>query len=79
LEDTDAKVREHFGLGPLMYWSKVSAVSESQVRVPSEMLAIAESKVTKAEDYASPNGQDVLPGLSDSGGIVMEKVAGTGL
>jgi prepilin-type N-terminal cleavage/methylation domain-containing protein/prepilin-type processing-associated H-X9-DG protein len=60
LEDTDVKVREHFGLGPIIYWSKVSAVSESQVSVPSDMLAIAESKVTKAEDYASPNGQDIL-------------------
>ena len=44
----DDRTNEHFGLGPVMFWrdtptSYVPAVSESQVSVPSEMLAIGDS------------------------------------
>ena len=61
LENTNVKVRAHFGLGPIICWSKVPSVSESQVRVASEMLAaIANPMLTKTEDNTSPNGQDIL-------------------
>jgi prepilin-type N-terminal cleavage/methylation domain-containing protein len=65
LDDTYVKDHEHFGLGPILYWADAPAVSEAQVKVPSEMLAIAESKVVIVRglvttDADSPNGQDVL-------------------
>jgi len=45
---TDDRTNGYFGLGPVMFWedtptSNVPAVSEAQVSVPSEMLAIGDS------------------------------------
>jgi prepilin-type N-terminal cleavage/methylation domain-containing protein/prepilin-type processing-associated H-X9-DG protein len=45
---TDDETNENFGLGPVVYWKDgqgnfVPAVSESQISVPSEMLAIGDS------------------------------------
>ncbi len=45
---TDDRANENFGLGPVVFWksaleSYVPAVSEAQVSVPSEMLAIGDS------------------------------------
>jgi prepilin-type N-terminal cleavage/methylation domain-containing protein/prepilin-type processing-associated H-X9-DG protein len=47
---------KHFGLGPVLYWAGDTAVSESQVKVPSEMLSIGESRVF---------GDDGLPDAMD--------------
>jgi prepilin-type processing-associated H-X9-DG protein len=61
LEDSYAKAHEHFGLGPIPYWFDAPpAVSEAQVKVPAEMLAIAESKLVRTEDHPSSNGVDIL-------------------
>ena len=65
LDDTYAKDHEHFGLGPILYWADAPVVSEAQVKVPAEMLAIADSKVVivrglVTSDVDSPNGQDSL-------------------
>jgi prepilin-type N-terminal cleavage/methylation domain-containing protein len=67
LEDTYAKMHEHFGLGPIPYWFDAPpAVSEAQVKVPGEMLAIAESKLVRVGELAtadgdlSPKGMDIL-------------------
>ena len=51
------KVIKHFGLGPVMTWPQAPAVSEAQIKMPSEMLAIADSQFCEAED---PEGADVL-------------------
>ena len=48
------RIHEYFGLGPVLYWkgaqgNVVPAVSESEVSVPSEMLAICDSSVKAGE------------------------------
>jgi prepilin-type N-terminal cleavage/methylation domain-containing protein/prepilin-type processing-associated H-X9-DG protein len=56
----EGKVLKRFGLGPLMTWPEAKAVSEAQVKVPSEMLAIGESQFLKTSSNDSVGGQDVL-------------------
>jgi type II secretory pathway pseudopilin PulG len=63
----DDKVLKHFGLGPLITWPDAPAVSEAQVKVPSEMLAIGESQFLNAEVNGSPGGSDVLYSSLTSG------------
>jgi prepilin-type N-terminal cleavage/methylation domain-containing protein/prepilin-type processing-associated H-X9-DG protein len=58
-EDTYAKVHEHFGLGPIIYWSEAPAVSEAQVKVPSELLSIGESRF-RAVVNGAPGAQDTM-------------------
>jgi prepilin-type processing-associated H-X9-DG protein len=60
-------VNKDFGLGPVIFWN-VPPVSESQIRVPSEMLSVGESrfltadKVTVGTSASGPNpgGDDTL-------------------
>jgi hypothetical protein len=42
--DSYAKDHEHLGLGSVMFWPDALAVSESQVKEPSEILSIGESR-----------------------------------
>src|SRR5262249_44974996 len=54
---------EHFGLGPVIYWkdaqgNDVPAVSEAQIIVPSEMLAIGDSRMETVGDVMV-GGDDV--------------------
>ena len=51
------KAIKHFGLGPVMTWPDAPAVSEGQVKVPSEMLAVGDSQFGPTE---GPDGADVL-------------------
>ncbi|MDR3456464.1 MAG: prepilin-type N-terminal cleavage/methylation domain-containing protein [Verrucomicrobiae bacterium] len=51
---TDDRTNENFGLGPVMYWKDSSgnfmpAIPESKVNVPSEMLAIIDSRMDAGE------------------------------
>jgi hypothetical protein len=46
-------------LGPILYWLDAPVVFEAQVKVPSEMLAIAESRSVKFEGQLGVDG-DVL-------------------
>jgi prepilin-type N-terminal cleavage/methylation domain-containing protein/prepilin-type processing-associated H-X9-DG protein len=71
LDDSYAKDHEHLGLGPVMFWTDAPAVSESQVKVPSEMLAIGDSRFRAGG--SSPGGQDTMHcGLLDSSGVDFE-------
>jgi prepilin-type processing-associated H-X9-DG protein len=59
------RINEHFGLGPVIFWrisptAYVPAVREAQVNVPSEMLAIRESRFLKSVMDRIPGGQDDL-------------------
>jgi len=68
----DDRTNEYFGLGPVLYWkdshgNAVPAVTESQVSVPSEMVAICDASV-KAE----PEGGDDFGQCS---GVVASSVA----
>jgi prepilin-type N-terminal cleavage/methylation domain-containing protein/prepilin-type processing-associated H-X9-DG protein len=59
LEDS---THEHFGLGPVLYWKDsqgnvVPAVSEGEVSVPSEMVAICDSSVKAGEVGGDDFGQ----------------------
>jgi prepilin-type N-terminal cleavage/methylation domain-containing protein/prepilin-type processing-associated H-X9-DG protein len=49
----------NLGLGPVIFWSNAPAISESQVRVPSEMLSIGESKFLNAAIRQMPGGRDI--------------------
>jgi prepilin-type N-terminal cleavage/methylation domain-containing protein/prepilin-type processing-associated H-X9-DG protein len=60
LENTYEKVHEHFGLGPVIYWSNAPAIAETQLKAPSEMLAIGESDFSKRNSSQIPGGQDIL-------------------
>jgi prepilin-type N-terminal cleavage/methylation domain-containing protein/prepilin-type processing-associated H-X9-DG protein len=40
----------YFGLGPVLFWQRAAAVSESQLISPSEMLAIGESRYSGKND-----------------------------
>jgi prepilin-type N-terminal cleavage/methylation domain-containing protein/prepilin-type processing-associated H-X9-DG protein len=60
LEDTEVKSREHFGLGPVMFWKGAPAVSESQVVAPSEMLSIGESRFRSGGSQPAPGGADTM-------------------
>ena len=65
----------YFGLGPVSFWknqqgSFVSAVSEGQISVPSEMLAIADS-YTKI-DVDDADGDDILSCGPFASGYVAE-------
>lgn len=53
-------VLKRFGLGPLLSWPDASAVSEVQVRVPSEMLAVGDSQFLNSGANGAPGGTDVL-------------------
>jgi len=57
-----------FGLGPVVFWN-VPPVSENQIRVPSEMLSVGESRFLTANEVTigpitfgpNPGGNDTLP------------------
>ncbi len=58
----DDRTHEHFGLGPVLYWKYlqgnfVPAVSESEVSVPSEMVAMCDSSVKAGTDGGDDVGQ----------------------
>jgi prepilin-type N-terminal cleavage/methylation domain-containing protein/prepilin-type processing-associated H-X9-DG protein len=55
-----AKAHEHFGLGPIIFWSHAPVVSESQVKVPGEMLSIGESRFDPANLNGDPGGYDAM-------------------
>jgi prepilin-type N-terminal cleavage/methylation domain-containing protein/prepilin-type processing-associated H-X9-DG protein len=48
-----------FGLGPVLFWRNAPAVTESQVRVPSEMFAIVDSRFLDAAANHAPGGHDL--------------------
>ena len=50
----------YFGLGPVIFWKGAHAVSETEVKVPSEMLAIGESRFLNASANGAPGGKDTL-------------------
>ena len=60
-------VDKDFGLGPVVFWN-VPPVSEGQIKVPSEMLSIGESRFLTADEATvgtssfgpSPGGDDTL-------------------
>jgi prepilin-type processing-associated H-X9-DG protein len=61
----DDRTHEYFGLGPVLYWKDsqgnvVPAVSEGEVSVPSEMVAICDSSVKTGDvggdDFGRCNG-----------------------
>jgi hypothetical protein len=56
----DDRTNGHFGLGPVVFWRGVPAVSEAQVRVPSEMFAIGESRFLSASMNDGPGGKDAM-------------------
>ncbi|HZR21794.1 MAG TPA: type II secretion system protein [Verrucomicrobiae bacterium] len=68
MDDSEIKDREHFGLGPVIFWQNAPAVSESQVSAPSEMLSIGESRFRAGT--AARGGQDTMHcGLPDVTGF----------
>ena len=50
-----AIVPENFGLGPVIFWN-VPPVSEGQIKVPSDMLSIGESRFLTAGKVSVPGG-----------------------
>ncbi len=59
-DHADETVMEHFGLGPIMTWPDAPAVREAQVKVPSEMLAVADSQFFEDHGNGWPGGSDIL-------------------
>ncbi len=58
--------QQNFGLGPILFWG-VEPVSESQVKAPSDMLAVSESRFLTANEVNVPGGTvQNGPGGSDS-------------
>lgn len=73
LDDSYAKDHEHFGLGPVLYWTDAPVVSESQVKAPSDMLSIGESRFSAAQATGISGGQDTMQcGLPDVTGRVFD-------
>ncbi len=71
----DSQEIEFLGLGPVMFWKNASkhdvlAVAESQISIPSEMLAIGDSLMKVAmvgsSDLWRSNGRDFAQILADS-------------
>jgi prepilin-type N-terminal cleavage/methylation domain-containing protein len=56
---TDDYTKYFFGLGPCVTWG-IPPVSEAQVKVPAEMLAIGDSQFLNAEENGFPGAQDAL-------------------
>jgi prepilin-type N-terminal cleavage/methylation domain-containing protein/prepilin-type processing-associated H-X9-DG protein len=58
---------QDFGLGPVIYW-KVPPVSEGQIKVPSEMLSIGESRFLTAQKvvFADGSAYGPAPGGDDT-------------
>ncbi len=59
---SDDRTNEHFGLGPVMFWKDargnfVAPVSEAEVSVPSEMLAICDSLMKRGMAGGSDLGE----------------------
>ena len=50
----------HFGIGPVVFWKNVTAVSEAQIKVPSEMFTIGESRFYSADVNQCPGGLDYM-------------------
>lgn len=46
---------KNFGMGPVMFWD-VPPISEGQIKVPSEMLSIGESRYLTANEVSVPGG-----------------------
>ena len=57
---SDDRTNGHFGLGPVIFWKGAHAVSEAEVKVPSEMFAIGESRFLNANANQAPGGKDQL-------------------
>jgi prepilin-type N-terminal cleavage/methylation domain-containing protein len=56
---TEDYTKYFFGLGPVITW-RIPPVSEAQIKVPSEMLAIGDSQFLNAGANGFPGGQDTL-------------------
>ena len=56
----DDRTSGSFGLGPVIFWRRTHAVSEAEVKVPSEMFSIGESRFLNAKENSAPGGQDTL-------------------
>jgi prepilin-type N-terminal cleavage/methylation domain-containing protein/prepilin-type processing-associated H-X9-DG protein len=57
---SDDHTNGYFGLGPVVFWRTAHAVSEAEVKVPSEMFAIGESRFLNASANQAPGGKDTL-------------------
>ena len=55
----------YFGLGPVIFWKGAHAVSETEVKVPSEMLAIGESRFLNASANGAPVKDTLICGIPD--------------
>jgi len=56
----DDRTNGYFGLGPVVFWRGVAPVSETQIRVPSEMLTMGESRYVSADLNDAPGGKDAM-------------------
>jgi prepilin-type N-terminal cleavage/methylation domain-containing protein/prepilin-type processing-associated H-X9-DG protein len=56
---TDDYTKYYFGLGPPITWG-IPPVAEAQIKIPAEMLAIADSQFLSAGANQEPGGSDVL-------------------
>jgi prepilin-type processing-associated H-X9-DG protein len=56
----DDRTKGSFGLGPVIFWRSTHAVSEAEVKVPSEMFSIGESRFLNTKVNFAPGGQDTL-------------------
>ncbi len=73
----DDETNENLGLGPVVYWrigpkQFVPSVSEAQLKEPSEMLAVADSKFVKSEGEGFPGSGDTLRCNIDNEGVRAE-------
>jgi prepilin-type processing-associated H-X9-DG protein len=56
----DDHANGHYGLGPVVFWRSAHAISEGEVKVPSEMLAISESRFLNPTRNQEPGGRDTM-------------------
>jgi prepilin-type processing-associated H-X9-DG protein len=62
-------IKGYYGLGPTVFWRWARAISEGELKVPSEMLAISESRFLSPRRNVLPGGQDWMHcGLFQQGG-----------
>jgi prepilin-type N-terminal cleavage/methylation domain-containing protein/prepilin-type processing-associated H-X9-DG protein len=60
-QGVDFHNRGRFGLVPVVFWRNAPPVSEAQVKVPSEMFAIGESRFVNAKvNVDAPGGKDYM-------------------
>ena len=56
----DDHAQGHYGLGPVVFWRWAHAIAEAEVKIPSEMLAITESRFLNASRNQEPGGRDTM-------------------